>query len=222
IKSLNGPICGRFRSAVFRCGGFASANAWRTILRCTPNFFAMDLIVPELNSNSRLICSNNSTFVLLSNAAPPSRQRSRRNKVARLGIRGGPNQMIKVGQMRVSKSPAATLLEVTALLARFAVVTATAASIVLVIPPVVMLGPTVGPVKPEPNDVPVADNPADTSISVMFTPLAVGAFGPGVGGCCAAAARPIQTPRDTAKTIIQIRLRTFMAILLSVLCPRYV
>jgi hypothetical protein len=38
-----------------------------TIRRCTPNFFATPVMVPMPNSNSRRICSNNSTLALHSN-----------------------------------------------------------------------------------------------------------------------------------------------------------
>lgn len=43
----------------------------QTILRCTPNFCAVPIIVPQPCSYSRRICSNNSTFSLLPSASHP-------------------------------------------------------------------------------------------------------------------------------------------------------
>src|SRR5229473_7633240 len=104
MNSATESILGRFRSGTFRSAGFASANACRTIRRCTPNFVAtLFMDEPAANSNSRLICSNNSTFRLLSKR-PPCRPHSCRSTVAGCASRGGPNQSIKVGQLRVSKS----------------------------------------------------------------------------------------------------------------------
>lgn len=59
------------RSVFFRSLGNALPIASRTILRCTPTFFATPAIVPIPNSYSRRICSNNSTFALQSNESPP-------------------------------------------------------------------------------------------------------------------------------------------------------
>src|SRR5215831_2740605 len=62
----SGPITGRSRSTGLRSGGSALASACRTIRRCTLSFAATPLMVPTPNSYSLRICSNSSTFALLS------------------------------------------------------------------------------------------------------------------------------------------------------------
>ena len=67
----------------------------RTIRRCTLNLRATPLMVPTPCSYSRRICSNSSTFVLLSNR-PPFWATTAQNSVASFCFQQG-------GQIRVSK-----------------------------------------------------------------------------------------------------------------------
>src|ERR1019366_4102489 len=69
--------------------------------RCTPNFLAVPWIVPTPWVCSRLICSNSSTLRLLS-IGPLVRSADRVGR----SMQGGPNQMRKVGQIRLPKSAA--------------------------------------------------------------------------------------------------------------------
>src|SRR4051812_36297828 len=103
IKGITGPNPGLSRSGRFRSGGHASASACRTIRRCTLNFRASPLIVASPNSYSLRICSNNSTFVLLSTRASCLIRQSLRSFLT-----GGPNQSITGGRFRVSKSASLT------------------------------------------------------------------------------------------------------------------
>ena len=70
MNSIAAPSWGLARAGVLRSGGIALASACRTIRRCAPNCFATPRIVPMPRRCSRLICSNSSTFRLLSIALP--------------------------------------------------------------------------------------------------------------------------------------------------------
>jgi hypothetical protein len=100
MNGVAGASRGRFRSGFLRRDGTAFPNASRTMRRCTPSFLATPRIVPTPNSYSRRISSNSSTLALQSTAA--SAPGSARNRVVGCS-HGGPNQMIKVGQFKVSK-----------------------------------------------------------------------------------------------------------------------
>jgi len=67
MNSLAGPNRGCSRWGRFLSGGTALARACLTVRRWTPSFFATARIAPAPCSHSRRICSNSSTFVLLSN-----------------------------------------------------------------------------------------------------------------------------------------------------------
>ena len=86
------PVSAAPVRAFFRSGGIALAIACRTIRRCTPCFFASPLIVSPA-ACPRRISSNSSTLRLLS--IP---------ECFHPGLSGGPNQTIKVGQIRRSNS----------------------------------------------------------------------------------------------------------------------
>jgi integrase len=73
MKAISGPTAGRARVVRLRAGGSALASACRTIRRCTPSRRATPFTVPIPNSYSLRICSNSSTFALLSiPRLPPS------------------------------------------------------------------------------------------------------------------------------------------------------
>ena len=71
MNSITGPIAGRARSGFRFARGTASANASRTIRRCTPSFRATPFTVPTPCSYSRRIASNNSTVALFLPIRPP-------------------------------------------------------------------------------------------------------------------------------------------------------
>ena len=102
MNSLTGPSLGHARSGRFRLAGSALPKASRTIRRCTPNWRATPRIVPSPCSYSRLICSNSSTFALHSTG--PSVLGLAHDRVVGSTFTVGPNQTIKRGQLRVSKS----------------------------------------------------------------------------------------------------------------------
>src|SRR5271166_761718 len=111
MNGTSGPITGRTRSTGLRPGGSALESACRTIRRCTLSFSATPLMVPTPNSYSLRICSNNSTFALLSIPASCLISRMPRLK------EGGPIYSIEVGRFTVSKSRASELLKGKALTA---------------------------------------------------------------------------------------------------------
>ena len=102
MTSWTAPSLGQARSGLFRFAGSALPKASRTIRRCTPNLRATPRIVPSPCSYSRLICSNSSTLALQSTAA--SVLGSAHNRVVGPTFKVGPNQTIKRGQFKVSKS----------------------------------------------------------------------------------------------------------------------
>src|SRR5882757_5899116 len=107
IKGISGPSAGRSRAVRLRSGGAALASAWRTMRRCTPSLRATPFTLPMPNSYSLRICSNSSTFALLS---IPSLLPHQQDAPV---CRGGPFFSIEVGHFTVSKSgvePAPTLL----------------------------------------------------------------------------------------------------------------
>ncbi len=96
MTAFSGPILGSSRSAFLRSGGIALPSACRIIRRCTPCFRAKPSIVSPA-AYSRRIVSNNSSLALL--CILPACQ----NMPVRV-FKGGPNQTIEVGQIRVAKS----------------------------------------------------------------------------------------------------------------------
>src|SRR6266849_2513862 len=91
MNGTSGASTGHLRVLDLRSAGRASANAWRTIRRCTPSLRATPLMLPTPNSYYLRICSNSSTFALLSIPSHLLHQEG----WARLGG-GGPIQSIEI------------------------------------------------------------------------------------------------------------------------------
>jgi hypothetical protein len=108
MKAIAGSSFGRPHTGVFRSTGIALSTASRTMRRCIPNFLAIPRIVPSPCSYSRRICSNSSTLALLSTRPPLGRLSPKRSTRYMAFSKGGPNQSIEWGQIRVSKSPRAS------------------------------------------------------------------------------------------------------------------
>jgi hypothetical protein len=101
----------QLRSPSHRCLSFyrnRTEHRLTHMRRCIPNFLAIPRIVPSPCSYSRRICSNSSTLALLSTRPPLGRLSPKRSTRYMAFSKGGPNQSIEWGQIRVSKSPRAS------------------------------------------------------------------------------------------------------------------